>query len=50
MNGTRFSLEVQPTVPEPIKGLEELAGNLMYSWDSKIRRLFGRRSYLPRRL
>ena len=42
MSGTRFSLEVQPRIPEPLKRLEDLATNLLYSWDRQVRRLFTR--------
>lgn len=42
MAGTRYSLEVQPIIPERLKGLEELANDLMYSWDRQIRSLFAR--------
>lgn len=40
MPGTRFSLEVQPHIPKKIERLEELANNLIYSWDRRIRSLF----------
>ncbi|MGH8396997.1 MAG: alpha-glucan family phosphorylase [Gammaproteobacteria bacterium] len=40
MPGTRFSLEVQPHIPEKIGRLKELADNLIYSWDRRIRGLF----------
>jgi len=39
---TRFSLEVQPIIPQNIARLEELANNLLYSWDRGARRLFFR--------
>ena len=42
MPGTRFILEVQPRIPEPLKRLEELANDLLYSWDRQVRRLFTR--------
>ena len=42
MTGTRFSLEVQPSIPERLKRLEELANDLLYSWDSQVRQLFVR--------
>lgn len=42
MAGTRYSLEVQPIIPERLQGLEELANDLMYSWDRQIRSLFAR--------
>lgn len=41
-NITRFSLEVQPTIPQNIARLEELANDLLYSWDRGVRRLFYR--------
>ena len=42
MNGTRFSLEVQHQIHERMARLEELANDLMYSWDRRIRGLFVR--------
>ncbi len=42
MNGTRFSLEVQPILPESLKRLAELANDLLYSWDRSVRGLFYR--------
>ena len=42
MSGTRFSLEVQPCIPDSLKRLEELANDLFYSWDRQVRRLFTR--------
>ncbi|NIP73002.1 MAG: glycosyltransferase family 1 protein, partial [Gammaproteobacteria bacterium] len=42
MTGTRYSLEVQPTVPERLERLTELANDLLYSWDRPVRRLFYR--------
>jgi glycogen phosphorylase len=39
---TTFSLEHAPRIPEPLKRLEELAGNLMYSWERRVRALFWR--------
>lgn len=42
MTGTRFSLEIQPTLPDALRGLEELANDLLYSWDREVRRLFRR--------
>ena len=42
MSGTRFSLEVQPRIPDSLKRLEELANDLFYSWDRQVRRLFTR--------
>ena len=40
MSGTRFSLEVQPTLPAELDRLGELAEDLYYSWDQRTRRLF----------
>ncbi len=42
MNGTRYTLEVQPVLPEPLKRLAELANDLFYSWDRSVRNLFYR--------
>ena len=42
MSGTRFSLEVQPRIPDSLKRIEELANDLLYSWDRQVRRLFTR--------
>ncbi|MGK2914438.1 MAG: alpha-glucan family phosphorylase [Porticoccaceae bacterium] len=42
MPGTRFSLEVQPRIPPELQGLEQLAENLIYSWDRGVRGLFFR--------
>ena len=47
MNPTRYSLEVQPQLPEKLKRLTELANDLLYSWDREVRGLFFR---LDRRL
>ena len=40
--GTPYSLEVNPNLPERLARLEELAGNLWYSWDRPTRELFER--------
>ncbi len=40
MAGKRFSLEVQPHVPERLNRLNELANDLLYSWDRQVRGLF----------
>jgi len=40
--GTRYVLEVNPRLPKRIARLEELAGNLWYSWDRSTRALFAR--------
>lgn len=42
MAGTRFTIEVQPRIPESLARLEELANNLLYSWDRQVRGLFFR--------
>ena len=39
---TKFSLEVQPVLPERLSGLEELANDLYYSWDRQVRSLYFR--------
>src|SRR5260221_14098339 len=39
--GTRFFLEVHPTIPPRLSRLEELATNLWYTWDRPTRSLFG---------
>jgi len=38
--GTLYTIEVHPRIPERLKRLEELAGNLWYSWDRPTRALF----------
>src|SRR3954470_7432408 len=40
--GTRYTLEVNPRIPKRLARLEELAGNLWYSWDRNTRALFAR--------
>ena len=40
MHGSRFSLEVNARIPDNLGRLPELAGNLIYSWDRDLRRLF----------
>jgi starch phosphorylase len=40
--GTRYSLEVNPRIPKRLARLEELAGNLWYSWDRPTRALFAK--------
>jgi len=42
MPGTRYKLEVQPVIPERLKRLQELANDLLYSWDREVRALFFR--------
>ena len=39
---TSFNIEVNPNVPRRLARLEELAGNLWYSWDRPTRALFSR--------
>ena len=39
---TTFPLEVRPTLPDRLSRLEELAGNLYYSWDRRVSGLFKR--------
>src|SRR6267143_1061072 len=40
--GTRYQLEVNPKLPKRLVRLEELAGNLWYSWDRATRAIFAR--------
>ena len=40
--GTPYSLEVNPSLPGSLLRLDELAGNLWYSWDRPTRELFER--------
>jgi glycogen phosphorylase len=42
MVGTRFSIEVQPKLPPRLGRLQELAEDLLYSWDRQVRGLFWR--------
>ncbi|MFP5505893.1 MAG: alpha-glucan family phosphorylase [Gammaproteobacteria bacterium] len=42
MVGTRFSIEVQPKLPPRLDRLQELAEDLLYSWDRQVRGLFWR--------
>ncbi|WP_199767971.1 alpha-glucan family phosphorylase [Ketobacter alkanivorans] len=42
MPGTLYSIEVQPKIPQALQRLEELANNLIYSWDRQIRGMFFR--------
>ena len=42
MPGTRYTLEVQPVIPERLTRLQELANDLLYSWDREVRGLFFR--------
>ena len=41
-SGTTFTLEVNPKLPARLARLEELANNLLYSWDRQTRLLFSR--------
>ncbi|TMH02283.1 MAG: glycosyltransferase family 1 protein, partial [Betaproteobacteria bacterium] len=40
--GTSYRVEVNPRLPHRLQRLEELAGNLWYSWDRPTRELFER--------
>jgi starch phosphorylase len=40
--GTRYSLEVNPRIPQRLARLQELAANLWYSWDRPTRALFAK--------
>jgi len=42
MTGTRFCLEVQARIPERLSRLNDLASDLLYSWDRNVRSLFYR--------
>lgn len=42
MPGSTFPLEVQPRIPPELARLQEMANDLMYSWDRSIRSLFHR--------
>ncbi|MEA3242143.1 MAG: alpha-glucan family phosphorylase, partial [Pseudomonadota bacterium] len=42
MSGTRFTLEVQPRIPENLERLVELSNDLLYSWERTVRSLFFR--------
>ncbi|MGD8926858.1 MAG: alpha-glucan family phosphorylase [Thioalkalispiraceae bacterium] len=42
MTGTIYKLEIRPTIPEKLSGLDTLAGDLLYSWDRGVRGLFYR--------
>ncbi|MDH5435837.1 MAG: alpha-glucan family phosphorylase [Gammaproteobacteria bacterium] len=42
MKGTKFKLEIQPRIPEELKGLVILANDLFYSWDRAARGLYHR--------
>src|SRR5438046_4437542 len=40
--GTLYQLEFNPKLPKRLARLEELAGNLWYSWDRATRAIFAR--------
>ena len=40
MSRTIHTLDTRPTLPEPLARLDELAGNLAYAWDRRIRAVF----------
>lgn len=40
MTGTRFTIEVRPRIPPELARLQELAGDLYFSWDRYTRGLF----------
>ncbi|MEZ5572169.1 MAG: alpha-glucan family phosphorylase [Halioglobus sp.] len=42
MPGSTFPLEVQPRIPAELLPLQDMANDLMYSWDRSIRSLFHR--------
>jgi len=42
MASTIFTLEVQPKIPATLSRLQELADDLLYSWDRQVRGLFFR--------
>ncbi len=42
MSGTEFTLEVRPHIPERLARLEDLANDLLYSWDRQVRGMFYR--------
>jgi len=42
MSGTRYVLEINPVVPARLKRLQEIANDLLYSWDREVRSLFFR--------
>lgn len=45
MTGTVYKIEVNPQLPERLERLEELAGNLWYSWDRPTQGLFASLSH-----
>jgi len=42
MSGTIYQIEVRPVIPERLTGLQQLASDLLYSWDRGVRGLFYR--------
>jgi len=42
MPGRFFTLEVQPRLPEELGRLDDLANDLLYSWNRDVRRIFSR--------
>jgi glycogen phosphorylase len=40
MPGTRFSVEIRPVLPQRFERLSELANDLYFSWDRRVRALF----------
>ena len=42
MQGSTFTIEVNPQIPRKLMRLDELANNLWYSWDKPTRTLFAR--------
>lgn len=42
MSSTRFSLEVHPILPPNLGRLRDLADNMLFAWDRRIRRLYTR--------
>jgi len=42
MKATRFEVEIMPMLPRGLQRLSDLAGDLYYSWDRRVRQLFSR--------
>lgn len=42
MTPTKFRVEVRPKIPEQLTGIEEMANDLLYSWDRGVRGLYYR--------
>jgi starch phosphorylase len=42
MSHTKFKLEVRPSIPDKLDGLQDMANDLLYSWDRGVRGLFFR--------